>query len=227
MMNVNATNMSDELAAITGIVVAGGHSRRLGQDKRRLQLWGAAGPTLLAHSVALLGDVCQEVIVVLNDPAAWPALPARLVPDLFPDTGPLGGLASGLQAMQTTRALVLAADLPLVSTALLRWLAQPSAADAVVPRTADGRWQPLAAAYHVRCLPIIYDLLNQKNYRLHALLALLSVEPLAGAELAALDPAGELFLNLNTPADIAVIQRILKANYNSAADNGGPHNDHV
>jgi molybdenum cofactor guanylyltransferase len=82
----------------TAIVLAGGRSTRLGQDKRRLQLWGSQGPTLLARTVALAAACCAEVVVVLNDPEAWPDLPARLVLDAYPGVGPLGGLASGLAA---------------------------------------------------------------------------------------------------------------------------------
>jgi molybdenum cofactor guanylyltransferase len=73
-------------AALSGVVIAGGRSRRLGQDKRRLQLWGDDGPTLLEHSVALLERVADDVTVVLNDPEAWPDLRATLVRDAYGDS---------------------------------------------------------------------------------------------------------------------------------------------
>jgi molybdopterin-guanine dinucleotide biosynthesis protein A len=94
----------------------------MGQDKRCLRLWGAHAPTLLAHTVALVATVCAEVVVVLNDSAAWPDLPGRLVPDAFPGAGPLGGLATGLAAVTTDAALLLACDMPLLQPALLRAL---------------------------------------------------------------------------------------------------------
>ncbi|MEP7190641.1 MAG: NTP transferase domain-containing protein, partial [Roseiflexaceae bacterium] len=63
----------------SAIVLAGGVSRRLGQDKRRLRLWRAAGPTLLEYVVGIVARLCADVLVVLNDPDAWAELPARLV----------------------------------------------------------------------------------------------------------------------------------------------------
>jgi molybdenum cofactor guanylyltransferase len=99
--------------AASRLVLAGGLSRRLGQDKRRLRLWGVAGPPLLEHTVDIVGRLCQDVVVVLNDPLEWARLPARLVPDTYPEDGALGGIYSGLLAAHNDYAPAVACALQL------------------------------------------------------------------------------------------------------------------
>ncbi len=97
----------------SAVILAGGLSRRLGQDKRRLRLWGEGGPTLLERTVATVGALCADVVVVLNDPEGWPGLGGRHVPDAYPDGGALGGIYSGLAAAEEEHALVVACDFSL------------------------------------------------------------------------------------------------------------------
>ena len=188
----------------TGIILAGGRSTRLGQDKRRLRLWGAHGPTLLAHTVALAAACCAEVLVVLNDPEAWRDLPARLVPDAYPGAGPLGGLASGLAVLTTDKALLLACDLPLLQPALLRaLLAEPLASDALVPRQHNAQIEPLIAVYHQTCLPTLTACLTHDERRMGAAVRRLAVRYLAPDWWRRFDAEGRSFLNLNRPEDLA------------------------
>src|SRR4051812_41195912 len=95
---------------VSGVILAGGRSSRLGEDKRRLRLWGDDGPTMLEHSIEILAPLCTEVIVVLNDAEQWPNLRTKIVADLIPDAGPLSGLMSGLLAATNEYALVIASD---------------------------------------------------------------------------------------------------------------------
>src|SRR5688572_3668459 len=118
--------MEHSAPATSAVVLAGGLSRRLGSDKRRARLWGDDGPVLLERTVALIASLCPDVVVVLNDPEAWPQLPARLVGDRYPDGGALGGIYSGLDAAAHDHALVVACDMPLLSRPLLAaMLARP------------------------------------------------------------------------------------------------------
>lgn len=117
-----------------GIILAGGQSRRMNEDKRRLRLWGADGPTLLEHTLAVLAPLCDELIVVLNDLHEWIHLPATLVSDIVPGSGPAGGLYTGLLYTHAPSALVVAADMPFLNPRLLRYmLSYPQPYDALVP----------------------------------------------------------------------------------------------
>lgn len=191
-----------------GIVVAGGRSRRLGTDKRRLQLWGDAGPTLLAHAVALLAPHCAEVIVVLNDAEAWDDLPARLVPDAYPAAGALGGVLTGLEALQQPHALVIAADAPLLRPALLTALAMHTPTTALAVQRA-GRWEPFCAIYSRRCITLLRTQCTVGDLRLQHALDALQAQALDPALVMACDPHDLSFHNINHPADLAMVQQLL------------------
>ncbi|NJN68504.1 MAG: molybdenum cofactor guanylyltransferase [Chloroflexaceae bacterium] len=176
----------------TGVILAGGHSRRLQQDKRKLRLWGEDGPTLLEHTLALITPLCDEIVVVLNDPWEWQDLPARLVPDLRAGMGPAGGLVAGLTASRCSHALVVGADMPLLNPHLLaRMVRSPhrSEAEALVPLspTMSGlpRIEPLHALYARACLPRIARALEQGTRRLTTLLEQLRTVFLLPSELLA------------------------------------------
>src|SRR3954447_16105779 len=119
----------------SAIVLAGGVSRRLGQDKRRLRLWGSAGPTLLEYVVGIVARLCADVVVVLNDPDAWSTLPARLAPDVYADGGSLGGIYADLLAAEHEYALAVACDMPFLNAGLIgAMLARLRDYDVLAPR---------------------------------------------------------------------------------------------
>lgn len=201
--------------------MAGGQSRRLGQDKRRLRLWGSDGPTLLEHTVALLARLCDDLVVVLNDPDAWPGLPARLVGDVYPAGGALGGIYSGLAAARHAHALVVAADMPLLNEALLRWMIeQPRDYDVLVPRLADDRErggkprnrlgvESLHAIYSRACLEPMARQLDAGNPQVIGFFPEVRVRIVEAVAFAELDPQGHAFRNVNTPEELELVARVL------------------
>jgi molybdopterin-guanine dinucleotide biosynthesis protein A len=209
--------MTDKLVA--GVIVAGGQSRRLGQDKRRLRLWGDAGPTLLEHTLGVLAPLCAELVVVLNDADEWPGLPARAVPDAYADAGSLGGIYAGLAATQAPRAIVVAADMPLLSGAALRaMLALPHDYDALVPRSPRPErarnaldLEPLHAIYARACLPPLRATLDEGRRRIIDFLERVRVRVVEPADLAAADPQGRSFRNINTPEELDEVRRLIAA----------------
>lgn len=206
----------DAYTSTTAIIIAGGRSRRFGSDKRRLRLWGAAGPTLLEHTAALAGAVCDETVVVLNDADEWPHLAARTVPDAYPDAGPLSGIWSGLAAATHPYALVVAADMPLLEPELLRWMvAQPRDYDVLAPRSADQHTrnrlsaETLHAMYSRACLDPIRLMLEAGQRQVVAFFPAVRVRYVEPELLARLDPGSQAFRNINTPADLDEIHTLL------------------
>lgn len=197
-------------APASAVILAGGQSRRMGQDKRRLRLWGPAGPTLLEHTVGLLAGLCDEVIAVLNDPQEWAGLPARLVSDTYPDGGALGGIFSGLVAARFEHALVVAADMPSLNPALLAaMLARPRIYDALLPRSPVPNIvrnthdvEPLHAIYSRACLAPIRTTLESGQRMITAFFPLVRIAYVEPAESARYDPLGRSFQNLNTPEQV-------------------------
>lgn len=141
---------------MSGIILAGGKSRRFGRDKALAKL---AGRSLLSRAINLLAVRCDEIIIVGRTDVEVEAFPKtatiRAVADILPDIGPVGGLLTGLTVSNSESNIVLAVDMPFATVDLLdELLAAIDQADAAVPIT-DGRPQPLCAVYRQRCLPVL------------------------------------------------------------------------
>jgi len=204
-----------EVSPISAVVVAGGKSMRLGQDKRRLRLWGPEGPTMLERTVRLMAAHCDEVVVVLNDPEAWPGLRARLVPDLLPGSGSLGGIYSGLEAATHPYVFAVAGDMPFLNPALITWMVeQPRDYDVLVPRVpGESRqgsgfiFQTLHAIYRKSCLPAMRNELAAGRRQVIGFFPSVGVRTIEAETLRRFDPDLWSFFNANTP-DAAAIARV-------------------
>jgi len=183
---------------ITGFVLAGGESTRMGSDKAFLQF---GGETLLARSLKLAGAVCAEVRIVGS--AARFAGHGTVVEDIFPKRGPLGGIHAALAASSTDLNLLLAVDLPLIEVRFLEYLvARARQCDALVtvPR-ASGGWQPLCAVYRKAFAQTAEAALRQGKNKIDALFASVKTEVISEDELARAAFSPTMFRNLNTPKD--------------------------
>ena len=135
-------------AAVSGVVLIGGKSSRMGRDKAALPV---AGETLLVRQLRLLAEAgCQECLVSVAGPdTALPLLSPepRVIGDRFPEAGPLAGLERSLALAHHDLVLVLAVDLPAMTADFLRTLlAEAIPSCGVVPVIGD-RFEPLAAVY--------------------------------------------------------------------------------
>ena len=141
--------------------------------------------------------------MVANDAAPWRARGVEVVSDRVAGAGPLAGLSAALARRRDAEAVVcLAGDLPFLSPALLTALRDHAPeADALAPRPV-GRAEPLCARYAVRARAVVDARLAAGQLALHELLTELSTVWLDDAALAALDPEGLSFVNLNTPDDL-------------------------
>jgi molybdopterin-guanine dinucleotide biosynthesis protein A len=189
----------------TGVVLAGGQSRRLGTDKASLLF---DGKTLLARTVETIAPLCREVIVVTNSPQAHAHPAARLVGDLLPGTGSLGGIYSGLVAAATQYSLVVGCDMPFLNPRVITFLASLMPGyDVVMPRS-HKLLEPLHSIYSKPCLPFIKDLLDSRRLRIFDFLPCVRVRYVEESELAPWDPDHRSFLNINTPQDLAHVQAL-------------------
>lgn len=177
------------------IILAGGASRRMGQDKAFLD-WD--GQPLIAHIAAQLRRVCSNLIISANDAARFAFLQAPVVPDAVQGEGPLQGLAAGLTASRFERNLVVACDMPRLSGAAARQLlALSDDVDVVVPRNTEGRPEPLFAIYMRSCLPALEKVIAGGGRRFTDLFNQVRVRWVDAASL----PASSWQQNLNTPME--------------------------
>ena len=151
---------------ITGVVLAGGRSRRMGRDKAQI-VWNSG--TLLSHALQVLQSVAAKVFVV--GPTQPRTLGTEIIADEFPGCGPMAGIHAALKHTATDWNFVLAVDLPLVSSELVSFIASTSEANAlaVVPRVGK-HLQPLCAAYHRRLLPEVERAIVGDDLSVHRLL---------------------------------------------------------
>lgn len=195
---------SGRFANVAGAVLTGGASARMGSDKASLAIGGVASATRVARCLALL---CEDVVLVGGNPP--PDAPGRRAPDGDGPRSALRGVVAALEATRAERVLVVATDLPFVTPDLLLALVAWPEADVVVPRTADGI-HPLCALYRREsALAAARRNLAAERLALSALLDALATRYLEGDDLCAVDPDGTALLNVNTPEDLARVQRLL------------------
>ncbi|MFB0535814.1 MAG: molybdenum cofactor guanylyltransferase, partial [Anaerolineae bacterium] len=130
------------MLTVSGIVLAGGQSSRLGMDKSFVNV---NGQSLIEQIVAKLVRLSDDVIIVANSPEKYHHLEVRVVGDIYPGKGALGGIYSGLRAAANTHSLVVACDMPFLDLNLLRYMILLARGhDVVIPRV-GGFPEPLHA----------------------------------------------------------------------------------
>lgn len=186
---------------VTGVLLAGGKSHRMGQDKRFLAI---GEKTLLTRSLAVLRSVFQRVLVVIAQDSLPLDSDAPVLRDLIPHCGSLGGLYTGLKQAKTEWVFAVACDMPFLAPATIRHLVDVKGeADVVMAKLQNG-FQPMHALYHRNCLPVMESLISTRDLKIHRLAdhPALRVRLVAPEELSLVDPEGRSFYNVNTPADL-------------------------
>lgn len=189
---------SGKINDITGIILVGGQSRRMGQDKAILPVDGVP---LYERVLEVLARVFPRVLLVGGREERFRDRDVTVVPDIYPGSA-LGGLYTGLLHAGTERIFVAPCDLPFPNEAIIRHLCSLSEGfDAVVPETGQGM-EPIFAVYAKSCLGPMKDLLERDNFRIYDFYPKVRVRYVPNETLRLLDPDGTAFLNLNTPDDI-------------------------
>ncbi|MCM2356728.1 MAG: molybdenum cofactor guanylyltransferase [Geobacteraceae bacterium] len=186
---------------ITGVILVGGKSRRMGRDKAFLEV---AGKTLFERVLELFRESFARVVLVGDRAERFSGYGLPVVPDVYPGSS-LGGLYTGLRHAATEYVFVSSCDLPFPSAAVLRHLCSlRNGFDAVVPCTTHG-YEPLFALYAKSCLGPIRELLESGDCCAYAYYPQVRVRYVNQQELAQFDRDGRAFLNVNTPEDFAEI----------------------
>ncbi len=186
------------MPALDVFLLAGGQSTRMGRDKAALEL---DRRTFLETIADAARPVARSVTVVGREGASA-GLPA--VPDLRPGSGPLAGIETALSHATTEAALVIACDVPLVSTALLELLARLAAREPgtiVVPEDADGRLAPLCGVYPAASLGEVTRMLDAGERRPRALVDRFPSRVVVFAHYDHLPRSRDLLRNVNTPEE--------------------------
>ena len=190
-------------AQTTGIILAGGLSRRLGRDKA---VEPVGGETLIGRVASRLSQVSSQTVVVVNEPDRAKALPipdsATVAVDIYPNKGSLGGIFTGLSAAVTDWAFVVSCDMPFLNTALLSHMSSLRDGFDVVAPFIGGRPEPTHALYHRVCLPHIRRRLDAGELKISGFFDEVRVRYVAEEELDSTDPERLSFFNVNTQEDL-------------------------
>jgi len=193
----------EQLPDITGIILVGGKSRRMGRDKAFLTWDGAP---LFEKVLHIFRESFATVLLVGGDVERYGKYGERILPDLYPGSA-LGGLYTGLYHATSDYIFVASCDMPYPSAALLRYLCSLKGGyDCVVPETAQAL-EPLFAVYAKSALPAMLDLLNSGNFRIYDLYPQLATRYVGVTELAPFSEGGRSLVNVNTPDDFALLAK--------------------
>lgn len=192
-------------SALSAAVLAGGASRRMGDDKAMLSL-APGSPPVIIRVLEAVSRVADDVLIIAPDRPGYRSLGVPIVPDRRAALGPIAGIATALEVARHDHCLVVACDLPFLDPALLSWMASlPRDYEALIPLAPRGAGtpllQPLHAIYARAGLPTILARIALGDLRLTNLERHLRVRSIETDKLREIDPELRSFLNLNTPAD--------------------------
>jgi molybdopterin-guanine dinucleotide biosynthesis protein A len=185
---------------VAAAILAGGRALRFGQrDKAALPIGDLR---IIDRQLAALRAITDRVMVVTSQPERYASLGVVTVDDLRPGAGALGGIYTAIVTSPAVQTLVVACDMPFLTAEFLDHLADRGRdVDLAVPRTTSG-YEPLCASYARTCEPVIRRRLDSSRLKAADLVhAGLRARELGPDELAAFDPDGLLFFNVNTPTD--------------------------
>lgn len=183
---------------MTGIILAGGESRRMGTDKALLDL---NGRPMIEHVLAVFTGLFRKTIIVTNTPDRYRMYDAELTGDVLDIRGPLTGIYSGLLRSDDEFNFVAACDMPFMNPRLIAYMGGLAAGrDAVVPMF-SGFLEPLHAVYRKGILPIIERQVREEDRRIRGMFDHIQVRYVSEEEIVRFDPQKRSFRNLNTPKE--------------------------
>lgn len=194
---------------VTGVLLAGGKSRRMGEDKRFLLV---GEDTLLDRGVRVLRSMFPKVLVVIaQDSPALEQAGTTILRDLVPDSGSLGGLYTALQKANTPFVFVVACDMPFLEPSVISLFAGLAGSSDIVMAKLAGRLHPMHALYGKACLPVVERMIHARELKIQRMVndPALTVRYVTETDLATIDAAGRSFYNVNSPEDLAAARAFL------------------
>lgn len=184
---------------MTGIVLAGGESRRMGADKSFIRI---AGMPMVAHVINALRMAVDTVIVVTNRPEAYAPYDVEVATDAYNRRSSLIGVYSGLLRSRDEYNFIVACDMPFLNPGLVRHMCGLAAGeyDAVLPRIGE-LTEPLHAVYRRTLLPEIRDRIERGRLRISGIFTGKRIRYVTEEEIDRFDPRRRSFVNLNTPQE--------------------------
>jgi len=178
----------------------------MGREKLFLE---AGGVPLFERVYGVLSQIFVEMIVVANNPRWFHSYDVRVISDVIPGKGALGGLYTGLKYASSNHGFCFAADMPFLNPRLIRYMIEKhTQGDVIVPNTSDGL-EPLHAIYSKGCLKPIKNLISRGNLKIVDFFTEVTVVYVSEREILKYDPMLVSFLNVNTMEDLRQAENVL------------------
>jgi molybdopterin-guanine dinucleotide biosynthesis protein A len=184
---------------LSGLILAGGESRRMGQDKGSV-IW--RGMSLIEHAYQTFSTLCEEIIVSSNNPDLTFRF-GKIVPDNFTGIGPIAGLEAGLKVASYPLVLVMSCDTPLVPAAMFSHLLEKHGDYDISLAAHNGINEPMIGLYSKSVYPVIREEINKGQNKPPAIIKQTKWQEVdIHKGLNFFQP--DMFRNLNSPEDLIV-----------------------
>ena len=181
--------------SVTIVVLAGGSSRRFGSDKASAY-W--QDTTVIEAVIQEAGKACQDIVIAAGEPDNYRWINVPKISDIVQGKGPMGGLYSALEACKTHWIMLLACDMPLVDSRLIRYMMNiPARAQIIIP-CVQGRFEPLHALYNRSILPLVRSLIEKGRLSMLNLLDIIPVHVVSEREVLEVCEGKHCLKNFNT-----------------------------
>jgi molybdenum cofactor guanylyltransferase len=191
------------LFPITVLILAGGKSSRIGlnKDKGKMKLLGTNLMDKVISNILSIGLFSENNVVIVGPKKKYPNF-KKVVEDIYPQKGPLGGIFSGLYTSKTFYNLVIGYDMPFIEADLIRYMIQNiDNHDAVIPSHSQGLYEPLCAIYSKNCLEIMKTNIKMGKLSVRSIFPFLKIRLIEEEEIKRYDPSLHSFFNINFKND--------------------------
>ena len=201
---------------ITGVILAGGKSRRMGGYNKALLHIG--NQMMIQRVLEVLKQVTSSQLLITNFPKEYEFLDIPMKPDILPGKGAFGGVYTGLSVSETPYCLIVACDMPFLNVDFLRYMTrivkepvlnEANGYDIVIPKHSKG-YEPLCAIYAKTCVPHIEKLLKANQLTIIEAFFDIRLRHVSESEIKNYDTEGRMFFNINTQEDYQHALQVLR-----------------
>ena len=152
--------MKEKYSDITGIILSGGSSSRMGTDKGLLKF---GSKSLIERSASLMSRIFKNILISTNDSESYSFLSLPMVEDQYKGYGPVSGIHAALVESSTDKNFILSCDMPLISEEMIRYIVEHNSEKPISVPSASGRSQYLCGVYHKSLIDIIEKMIRDSS----------------------------------------------------------------
>ncbi len=183
---------------VSGIILSGGKSTRMGKDKGLIKL---NGKPMIQHVIDHIDPICDQILISAND-KTYEDFGYPVYYDEINDIGPAGGIISSLKHSSNKKNIVISCDLPFASTKFIRTLLELSGDYAITLPMSRQHYQPLCAVYSKEVYPVFMEYISKGIYSLKSIIKEFRIRIIKQEDIEGFDLSREL-RNINYPDDLS------------------------